>query len=820
MKRPTDRQEHSDRPDVKNSTGRMPVAPEELETLVAMSPAPMVVADADGELVAGCATLGELIGWDVPPGSALTSLFPTLTWETIETNCEEDPGEYVTVRATGESEDDTWVDLGFKRYRRGGDAFIVGVVHDVTARQEREQRCEQYERILETIEDGIYTLDESFTIETVNSAVKSMTGYDEADLIGANATLLADDDVIDQAARLSEELLSGDRKFATLTTELETADGGALPIETRFSTYQFDNGRYGQVGVVRDISDRRQFERTLAALHDSTRELFEAQTTREVGQLVADAAADVRDVIGAAIYRFDSNETLLVPTAAAGDIADCPDDCRVFGPQSDHLWKAFIKDTAVTVEDGEVRISDEMTTGGVCLPLGEYGVFYAAIEGDGRDPQNIEVLDLLAASTEVALARVNREQILRERDEELRRQNAQLKQLEEVNAIVRNVDRILVDADTCEEIEGAVCDRLASSRWFSLAWIGRVGGAELTPSAWAGESSSYLDAVSFPLAGEDGPPAVRTARSEEMTVVPSIADDIRGEQWRTEAVSANLQSVISVPLRHDDITYGVLTVYGTADITFDGMFQSVLAELGEIIANAIREVESRQRRSTTSVMELDVSLSAPTSPLGRLADTIGSPIVCDGVVPETDGMTRVFFDVDGAETASSVCECDTDLTRITSLTAIADEDGDALFEAVVTGTTVAGPLLDQGSHVRSLRVEPDGETVVATVGLSSGVDVRTFVERLDESYDGAHLVARRELTAPGPTEGSIQSALARLTDRQSQVLRTAYLSGYFDWPRKSTGRELADRLGISQPTMSRHLRIAERRLLEFVFGDR
>jgi PAS domain S-box-containing protein len=799
----------------------MPVAPEELETLVAMSPAPMVVADANGELVAGCATLGDLIGWDVPSGSALTSLFPTLTWETIETNCEEDPGEYVTVRATGESGDDTWVDLGFKRHRRGGDAFIVGVVHDVTARQEREQRCEQYERILETIEDGIYTLDESFTIETVNGAVESMTGYDEADLIGANATLLADDAVIDQAARLSEELLSGDRKFATLTTELETADGGALPIETRFSMYQLDNDRYRHVGVVRDISDRRQFERTLAALHDSTRELFEAQTTLEVGQLVADAAADVGDVIGAAFYRFDSNETLLVPAAAAGDIADCPDDCRVFGPQSDHLWKAFIKDTPVTVEDGEVRISDEMTTGGVCLPLGEYGVLYAAIEGDGRGPENTEVLDLLAASAEVALARVNREQRLRERDEELRRQNAQLKQLEEINAIVRNVDRILVDADTREEIEDAVCDRLASSRWFSLAWVGRVGGAELTPSAWAGESSSYLDAVSFPLAGEGGPPAVRTARSEEMTVVTSIADDIRSEQWRTEAVSADLQSAMSVPLRHDDIMYGVLTVYGTADITFDGMFQSVLAELGEIIANAIREVESRQRRSTTSVMELDVSLSAPTSPLGRLADTIGSPIVCDGVVPEADGTTQVFFGVDGAETASSVCKCDTDLTRITSLTAIADEGGDALFEAVVTGATVAGPLLDQGSHVRSLRVEPDGETIVATIGLSTGVDVRTFVERLEESYDGAHLVARRELTAPGPTERGIQSALeSHLTDRQSQVLRTAYLSGYFDWPRKSTGGELADRLDISQPTMSRHLRIAERRLLELVFGDR
>lgn len=52
-----------------------------------------------------------------------------------------------------------------------------------------------------------------------------------------------------------------------------------------------------------------------------------------------------------------------------------------------------------------------------------------------------------------------------------------------------------------------------------------------------------------------------------------------------------------------------------------------------------------------------------------------------------------------------------------------------------------------------------------------------------------------------------------------QVLRTAYLSGFFDWPRKSTGTALAERLGISQPTMSRHLRVGERKLLELVFED-
>lgn len=38
-----------------------------------------------------------------------------------------------------------------------------------------------------------------------------------------------------------------------------------------------------------------------------------------------------------------------------------------------------------------------------------------------------------------------------------------------------------------------------------------------------------------------------------------------------------------------------------------------------------------------------------------------------------------------------------------------------------------------------------------------------------------------------------------LTERQLEVLRTAYLSGYFSWPRESSADACADALGISQP---------------------
>jgi predicted DNA binding protein len=56
-----------------------------------------------------------------------------------------------------------------------------------------------------------------------------------------------------------------------------------------------------------------------------------------------------------------------------------------------------------------------------------------------------------------------------------------------------------------------------------------------------------------------------------------------------------------------------------------------------------------------------------------------------------------------------------------------------------------------------------------------------------------------------------------LTDRQRQVLKAAYYAGYFDEDRKRTGGEIADALGIAQPTFSKHLRTAQRNVFETIW---
>ncbi len=52
-----------------------------------------------------------------------------------------------------------------------------------------------------------------------------------------------------------------------------------------------------------------------------------------------------------------------------------------------------------------------------------------------------------------------------------------------------------------------------------------------------------------------------------------------------------------------------------------------------------------------------------------------------------------------------------------------------------------------------------------------------------------------------------------LTDRQSESIRKAYLHGYYDFPKKTSSRELAKSIGISQSTLLEHLHKAEHKVI-------
>lgn len=131
---------------------------------------------------------------------------------------------------------------------------------------------------------------------------------------------------------------------------------------------------------------------------------------------------------------------------------------------------------------------------------------------------------------------------------------------------------------------------------------------------------------------------------------------------------------------------------------------------------------------------------------------------------------------------------------------------------------VSPPTL--GTVPRTVRgADGEGRIVVEVL---PGYDVSEVTAEFLDEHASAELVSKRETARPVPlfTDRELEQALdERLTDRQREVLRTAYEGGYYERPRRKTDEELAADKGISSATFSQHVRAAERNLLAILHDD-
>jgi len=96
------------------------------------------------------------------------------------------------------------------------------------------------------------------------------------------------------------------------------------------------------------------------------------------------------------------------------------------------------------------------------------------------------------------------------------------------------------------------------------------------------------------------------------------------------------------------------------------------------------------------------------------------------------------------------------------------------------------------------------------------VDEETVIGEIADIYPDLHCVSRRLVSTPELSRTLLGEILS---DRQWTAFQLAYYAGYFDRQRKSTGEDIADRMGITRQTFHRHLREAERRIAQFIIED-
>ncbi len=107
----------------------------------------------------------------------------------------------------------------------------------------------------------------------------------------------------------------------------------------------------------------------------------------------------------------------------------------------------------------------------------------------------------------------------------------------------------------------------------------------------------------------------------------------------------------------------------------------------------------------------------------------------------------------------------------------------------------------------------DGDLHV-TIHASDMTDLRENLREFRSRFGDVRIEYLVSGRADADDSEIIPVDVRRLTDRQREVLRTAYEMGYFDYPRTANASEVAEELGIRPSTFTEHLNAAQSKILD------
>ena len=272
-------------------------------------------------------------------------------------------------------------------------------------------------------------------------------------------------------------------------------------------------------------------------------------------------------------------------------------------------------------------------------------------------------------------------------------------------------------------------------------------------------------------------------------------------------------TVAVIPLVSGPTTHGILAVYARDSDQFDDDVCEILGELGKTIAFAIDAVENRQLLYADSVPELTLRTRDETSPLITHSKRHDCAFTFERVILLEDAVLA-YLTIGGADPEPVLDELSAEPT-VKNARIVRDSDTEPRCELEMTADSKVFQTVACGAQIRAATIV-DGVATI-TVHVSPDTEIREIVDDFEEVLPDLELVSKRNVSPARPlTEHGELSEI--LSEKQEEILRAAFLAGYFDWPRETTLEELADRFDLASATINYHLRMALESLLESSFA--
>jgi two-component system sensor kinase FixL len=143
--------------------------------------------------------------------------------------------------------------------------------------------------VLETAPDGIIVMDEASRLLVFNKACEQLFGYSAGEVIGENVKMLMPRDHREQHDLYVQRYkATGERRIIGIGREVEgrRKDGSVFPMDLSVGEAQTPAGRQF-IGVIRDLSSRRETERRLAAVQADLIRVTRVSALDEMGSALA-----------------------------------------------------------------------------------------------------------------------------------------------------------------------------------------------------------------------------------------------------------------------------------------------------------------------------------------------------------------------------------------------------------------------------------------------------------------------------------------------------------------------------------------------------
>lgn len=399
-----------------------------------------------------------------------------------------------------------------------------------------------------------------------------------------------------------------------------------------------------------------------------------------------------------------------------------------------------------------------------------------------------------------------------ERARELQAERQRLEHLiSRVNGLVRDVMAALMAAETSDDVRTAVCEQFVAAEPYVRAWVAdvdvRTGALVGTAGAPEPPSDVRIDEET------PGDPVAKAAETNELQIVPAIEELSDASVHRDLCPGA--RAMAALPLVADDSLYGVLVVYADEPDAFDERETVILEALGRTVATAINAIERKRLLTADTVVEVELEIADRGGFVFDLSRELDCELTYGGAVPQAEDTYLLFFTASGCDTQALLERAGDDPT-IKTAAHVSDFESGSFFEFEVADPPIVSTLAAHGGRTRSISVSKGVARVEAE--LAGDANVRALVDTLSEAFESVELVAYRERERPTQTrEEFVSQLMAELTDRQRTALQKAFVGGFFEWPRATSGEDLAASMDISPSTYHQHLRAAQRKLVTQIF---